>query len=293
MTVFVDSTLTQILVALVALGLTWLFAPALAAALTPNVQWDETDLCKATKTETAVNKKDKRLSTPVLSIVVPAYDEEGRIQRMLYDAHEFLVSTAGKSVLKRLQVCASLLYSDAAEGVEWVVVDDGSNDETSNVVKTSFESLHSDDQWFLLALRTNSGKGAAVKTGMIKAGGIFRLMVDADGATDFGPGIQRLVDQLESALAAGALPGSDLVALFGSRAHLQKVQSSQRSYIRLFLMRAFHFFVSLFVSSRIKDTQCGFKFFTKRAATIAFKSLHLHRWAFDIEVSRSVFLTTI
>lgn len=293
MTVFVDSTLTQILVALVALGLTWLFAPALAAALTPNVQWDETDLCQATKTETAVNKKDKRLSTPVLSIVVPAYDEEGRIQRMLYDAHEFLVSTAGKSVLKRLQVCASLLYSDAAEGVEWVVVDDGSNDETSNVVKTSFESLHSDDQWFLLALRTNSGKGAAVKTGMIKAGGIFRLMVDADGATDFGPGIQRLVDQLESALAAGALPGSDLVALFGSRAHLQKVQSSQRSYIRLFLMRAFHFFVSLFVSSRIKDTQCGFKLFTKRAATIAFKSLHLHRWAFDIEVSRSAFLTTI
>lgn len=228
--------------------------------------------------------KEKRLPVPVLSIVIPAYDEADRIQRMLYDAHEYLESATGKSVLKRLQVCSSILYADAAEGVEWIVVDDGSNDDTSGVVKSSFESLHSEDQWFLLALRTNSGKGAAVKTGMIRAGGMFRLMVDADGATEFGTGLQRLVDQLESALTTKTVSGSDLLALFGSRAHLQNIQTSQRSYMRLFLMRAFHFFVSLFVSSRIKDTQCGFKLFTKTAAMIAFNSLHLHRWAFDIEL---------
>lgn len=282
MIIVIDSPFTHILVALVTLALTWLFTPALTAALARNLQWDETDHSPAING----NVKDKRppVQVPVLSIVVPAYDEEDRIQRMLYDAHEFLESPTGKSVLKKLQVCASVLYSKAAEGVEWVVVDDGSNDDTSGVVKASFESFHSEDQLCLLALRTNSGKGAAVKIGMLKAAGIFRLMVDADGATEFGPGLQRLVDQLESALTTKAVPGSDLLALFGSRAHLQNIQNSQRSYIRLLLMRAFHFFVSLFVSSRIKDTQCGFKLFTKTAAMVAFNSLHLHRWAFDIEL---------
>ena len=285
MVIAVDSPLTAFLVALVTLALTWLFTPALVAASTRNLQWEETNLSMPTKAKGDLDENDKRLPVPVLSIVIPAYDEEGRIQRMLYDAHEFLESPTGKSVLKRLQVCASTLYSNVAEGVEWIVVDDGSKDDTSGVVKASLESLHSEDQWFLLALRANSGKGAAVKTGMLKAGGMFRLMVDADGATEFGPGLQRLVDQLESALTTKSVPRSDLLALFGSRAHLQKIQTNQRSYMRLFLMRAFHFFVSLFVGSRIKDTQCGFKLFTKKAAMIAFNSLHLHRWAFDIEVS--------
>ncbi len=49
-------------------------------------------------------------------------------------------------------------------------------------------------------------------------------------------------------------------------------------------MHAFHFFVTLLCTSRVKDTQCGFKLFTKRAALLLFDNLHLRRWAFDTEL---------
>jgi dolichyl-phosphate beta-glucosyltransferase len=42
--------------------------------------------------------------------------------------------------------------------------------------------------------------------------------------------------------------------------------------------------VMLFCTRNIKDTQCGFKLFTRKAAKILFTSLHLERWAFDIEL---------
>jgi dolichyl-phosphate beta-glucosyltransferase len=49
-------------------------------------------------------------------------------------------------------------------------------------------------------------------------------------------------------------------------------------------MRGFHVLVTLFCTRNIKDTQCGFKLFTRKAAKILFTSLHLERWAFDIEL---------
>lgn len=49
-------------------------------------------------------------------------------------------------------------------------------------------------------------------------------------------------------------------------------------------MRGFHVLVTLLCTTKIKDTQCGFKLFTKRAAKTLFSSLHLERWAFDIEL---------
>lgn len=49
-------------------------------------------------------------------------------------------------------------------------------------------------------------------------------------------------------------------------------------------MRGFHVLVTLFCTRNIKDTQCGFKLFTRKAAKTLFASLHLERWAFDIEL---------
>ena len=49
-------------------------------------------------------------------------------------------------------------------------------------------------------------------------------------------------------------------------------------------MKAFHFFVSLFVSTKVQDTQCGFKIFSKFASCSVFEELHLRRWAFDTEI---------
>ena len=49
-------------------------------------------------------------------------------------------------------------------------------------------------------------------------------------------------------------------------------------------MRGFHVLVTLLCTKNIKDTQCGFKLFTRKTADLLFQSLHLERWAFDIEI---------
>ena len=49
-------------------------------------------------------------------------------------------------------------------------------------------------------------------------------------------------------------------------------------------MRGFHVLVMLLCTRHVKDTQCGFKLFTKKAAKVLFQSLHIERWAFDIEI---------
>jgi len=111
------------------------------------------------------------------------------------------------------------------------------------------------------------------------AHGIFRLMPDADGATDFGPGLEALVQPL-------CRRSNDLPILLGSRAHLHNATAGQRrSFLRSFLMLAFHWCVLVVVgTSSIIDTQCGFKLFHETAAQELFTRLHLQRWAFDTEL---------
>ena len=49
-------------------------------------------------------------------------------------------------------------------------------------------------------------------------------------------------------------------------------------------MKAFHVFVRLACGNKVKDTQCGFKLVTRETAKVLFSTLHLHRWAFDVEL---------
>ena len=84
------------------------------------------------------------------------------------------------------------------------------------------------------------------------------FFLDADGATDFGSGLQNLVTAMHKNMEGSKDTDNKNISMFGSRAHLQEESTTQRSLIRTFLMRAFHFFVTLLVSSKIRDTQvCG------------------------------------
>ena len=65
---------------------------------------------------------------------------------------------------------------------------------------------------------------------------------------------------------------------------MEEEATATRSAVRTFLMRAFHFFVGMFCTSGISDTQCGFKLFTADAAAVLAENLHLRRWAFDTEI---------
>lgn len=153
---------------------------------------------------------------------------------------------------------------------EVIVVDDHSRDATFDLA-ASFNTEAT--PVYAFRLRKNSGKGGAVRAGALQAVGETVLMVDADGATQFSE-----IGKLEKELASTEV-------VFGSRDHLRKAESVQkRNPLRNLLMYLFHVAVLGIIGTHIKDTQCGFKLFSKRASRILFGSLHLKRWAFDTEL---------
>ncbi|KAF3577446.1 hypothetical protein DY000_02028922, partial [Brassica cretica] len=131
--------------------------------------------------------------------------------------------------------------------------------------------------------------------GMMHSRGELLLMLDADGATKVTD-----LEKLENQILAVAReensirdPTSKLVdfrigdvqvSAFGSRAHLEEKAIATRKWYRNFLMKGFHLVVLLAAGSGIRDTQCGFKMFTRAAARRLFTNIHLKRWCFDVEL---------
>ena len=110
--------------------------------------------------------------------------------------------------------------------------------------------------------------------GVMACRGRYILMADADGATTFSE-----IEKLETAVKEGY----DLAV--GSRNHQKEEAIAQRAWYRNVLMYGFNFLVNILSGIHgIHDTQCGFKLFSRRVARSVFHSLHLERWAFDIEV---------
>jgi len=161
---------------------------------------------------------------------------------------------------------------------EIIIVDDGSKDKTTKVA-WEYTKRESSENVRVLSLQKNRGKGGAVRRGMLCARGKRILFVYADGATRFSD-----IESLESKL--NTIETKDKLGMsLGSRAHLVAASIKSRSLLRTILMFGFHFFVYICVrGGLIKDTQCGFKLFTRKAAKLLFPNLHVERWAFDVEL---------
>ncbi|XP_047464004.1 dolichyl-phosphate beta-glucosyltransferase [Mugil cephalus] len=198
-----------------------------------------------------------------LSVVVPAYNEELRMPVMLEEAMEYLENRQKKN--------PSFTY-------EVIVVDDGSKDKTTEVA-LRYTRKYSADKVRVLTLVENRGKGGAVRMGTFSSRGKVILMADADGATKFAD-----IEKVEAGLHSLNSGPENMAIACGSRAHLEKESVAERSVFRTFLMYGFHFLVWFFCVRGIKDTQCGFKLFTREAALKTFSSLHVERWAFDVEL---------
>ncbi|KAL6757247.1 dolichol-phosphate glucosyltransferase [Haematococcus lacustris] len=210
--------------------------------------------------------------TKSLTIVVPAYNEEERLADTLTEALAYLQQ-------RRDHQGPQFTY-------EVVVVDDGSRDGTVRVAQ-SFSRAHGFDTVRVLRVPVNRGKGHAVKRGMMVARGEYCLFMDADGATRFRDlellegALANLLQGQRSSLATGEGP---LGAALGSRAHLESAAKARRSALRNFLTWGFHMCVMLVAGGRIRDTQCGFKLFTRRAAALLYSNQRLQRWCFDVEL---------
>lgn len=104
------------------------------------------------------------------------------------------------------------------------------------------------------------------------------LMLDADGATEITE-----YNKIEKLLHQGKVNGDSIV--IGSRNHLVEEVVSQRAWYRNILMHVNNFIVNTLVGIKnIKDTQCGFKLFTRSSMRKIFTNMHLNRWAFDVEM---------
>ncbi|KAK6107686.1 Glycosyl transferase 2 family protein [Brugia pahangi] len=209
-----------------------------------------------------------------LSVIVPAMNEQERLPIMLDECLPYLEGRQTKDDLFTYEI---------------IVVDDGSTDRTADTAYKYTEKYEGKIR--ILKLEKNLGKGGAVRRGVLCARGSLILFADADGATKFAD-LQRLEEELLGLTTLdGCVPEirSDVnwitpAIAIGSRSHMEKKSIATRSLARTFLMIAFHWIVYIFTVRTVRDTQCGFKLFTRGAVSKLFPLLHIERWAFDVEL---------
>jgi len=194
--------------------------------------------------------EETEIAQPFLSIVIPAYNEEGRILPTLQKLVDFL--------------------SQQNIQAEIIVVDDGSTDRTAELVG---EFSRGNGRVSLL-INPHRGKGYAVKTGILAARGRYVLFTDADLATPIE----------ESGKLLAALEARNDLAI-GCRIQSTgyDMRASQPRYRRL-LGRLYHLLAQNLAVRGIADTQCGFKGFSHDAAQRLFSRQRLDGIVFDTEV---------
>ncbi|TFC17335.1 dolichyl-phosphate beta-glucosyltransferase [Cryobacterium glucosi] len=190
---------------------------------------------------------EKSTVPPRVSVVIPAYNEEWRI----------------------LPTVGAIATHMCSRGEPWelIIADDGSTDTTVSLL----QDLRFPNMTVLVAAK-NTGKGDAVRRGMLAARGEFILFADADQSTP--------IEQFDH-LMAKIDAGYDVVV--GSRAAAGAAVSG-KSALRKVLSRGLHVMVSVGFGIEIADTQCGFKLFTAPAARSLFTLQVVDGFSFDLEL---------
>ncbi len=185
--------------------------------------------------------------TPELSVVIPAYNEFRRLGPTLDRVIEFLGARG--------------------EPDEIIVVDDGSRDGTADFARGRGGPVR------VIALERNSGKGAAVRTGVRASRGRRVLFSDADLSTP--------IEEWDR-FAAKLDEGHDIV--IGSRSLKQSNVVVRQPWYREKMGRTFNWILRRILPLRFIDTQCGFKAFDGAVARELFRVARVDGFAFDAEV---------
>lgn len=191
------------------------------------------------------------MNSPELSVVIPAFNEEQKIERDIDLADAYLKSRG--------------------RPYELIVVDDGSADQTA----ARAESLtRANPNLRVIRLPRNMGKGAAVRAGMQAARGENALFSDAGTCVPY--------DNIERGLAVLS-QGAD--AALGSRAIARSRIVKYAPFYRRLGSMGFQFVVEYVMGLKsVADTQCGFKLFTRKAYRDIFSNLVTDGFMFDVEI---------
>ncbi len=186
-------------------------------------------------------------SNPLLSLIIPAYNEAERLPASLAQIHAFL--------------------SKQTFSAEIIVVENGSSDDTYVLV----DGLKKHIPNLTLLHEHTPGKGWAVRQGMLAARGEFRFICDAD--------LSMPIEEVTRFLPP-ALPDTPIA--IASREAPGAVRYDEPQYRHL-IGRAFNSLVRLLLLPGLQDTQCGFKCFRADAAEDIFPLVTIHGWTFDVE----------
>ncbi|HAE59455.1 MAG TPA: glycosyl transferase [Anaerolineae bacterium] len=187
------------------------------------------------------------MSNPFLSIIIPAHNEETRLPETLAQVVQFLETQP---------------YS-----AEVVVVENASRDNTLKIARDFaarypiIRTIHED----------LPGKGRAVHTGMLAAGGEYRFFADADLSMPIAE-VNRFLP-----------PAIDVPIAIASREAPGAIRYDEPAY-RHITGRVFNSLIRMLVLPDLQDTQCGFKMFRAEVAQELFSKQTLMGWSFDVEL---------
>ena len=187
------------------------------------------------------------------SIVIPAYNEAGRIGGSLRAALEYLGRVSPES--------------------ELIVVNDGSTDATPDIVREAF-SAAGPLKTRLIEHYPNRGKGAAVRAGLLAAAQPIGLFSDADLSTPID----------EAAKLVEPIVAGEVDIAFGSRALDRRLIGNHQPWRREQGGRVFNLIVRVATGLPFWDTQCGFKAFRLDTCRPVIEKAQIDGFGFDVEL---------
>ncbi|MQC27074.1 MAG: glycosyltransferase family 2 protein [Chloroflexi bacterium] len=188
------------------------------------------------------------MKKPFLSLIVPAYNEEGRLPNSLQKIADFLASQDYLS--------------------EVIVVENGSQDRTAEIA-SDFSQAHAN---FRAESLDGRGKGLAVRHGMLIANGEYRMMLDADLSMPVGE-INRFLPPESD--------GADIVIASREAPGARRFDEPEYRHLG---GRVINTLIRLLALPGLQDTQCGFKCFQAEVAQDLFSAQTITGWSFDVEV---------
>jgi len=189
-----------------------------------------------------------------LSIIIPVYEEKGKIERDIKSAAEFLATCHLTG--------------------EIIIVDDGSKDETAEIAKNT--EVPADIEVKIIHYAPHRGKGYAVRTGMEQTKGQYVMFADSGGCVPYEDSLRGL--ELLKEGVCDIAHGSRKMA----GCHIEKAQSLYRRMCS----KIFHWFIIgyLKIPPELTDTQCGFKIYKGNVARDLYGRCITDGFAFDIEI---------